>query len=236
MRYGDAQFPVIFVYLCVLQTKAKPDAEGDAFFLDSNDEQSSEKAPVRSPMPAAAVAVPQRKRARADFTASLAQESVSQQAQQAQDATGVLHEQPPARRQALLTLPQHKKAAAKRVRTSSMVDVPGFGNAQQDPEQDRPAALQPSHHAAQPTAHVLPKPGPIVSLGPAENGEQSATKAGLARRQTKDGRSRAVSAANEVCLSGCTCQLCVFTGPSCLKVSAALIDTHAKLGECFSAF
>lgn len=67
--------------MCLLQTQVKPDAEGDTFFLDSEDEQSSEEEPASSAKPAADVAVPCSKRGRGEVSAMQAQQGVAQQAQ-----------------------------------------------------------------------------------------------------------------------------------------------------------
>ena len=76
-----------------------------------------------------------------------------------------------------------KKAAAKRVRTSSTADVSGIASTQQYPQHDRPLALQPSHHAVQHIAQAQPMPGPTSSARSNENLDRPAREVGSARPQ-----------------------------------------------------
>lgn len=136
-----------------LQTKAKPVAEVDAFFLDSEDDQSSEEVAATSGEPAAE---PCSKRGRAEVSANQAQTGIAQQAHkgraqqgqksmaqqakngmapQAGGATGsvAINSQPSAKRRALASPAQNKKAAAKSVRSSSTADASGVESALAQP-------------------------------------------------------------------------------------------------------
>ena len=71
-----------------MQTNAKPDAEGDAFFLDSEDDPSSEEAAATSAEPAAAVAVPRSNWGHAEVSASQAQQGTASTDIAQQEQTG----------------------------------------------------------------------------------------------------------------------------------------------------
>lgn len=204
-----------------MQTKAKPDADGDAFFLDSSgdssDDQSAGEAPAISARPAAAEAVTGRKRSHVEITASQAQKSLLQQAQkgmaqqvqrakalQAHNNVGLradgatplvgLHEQPPAKRQALAGSAHVKRAASNRMGTSSMADECGRERTQQQTGKDLLPALQPSHHAVQHSAQAQPMHGSTSLAIASEKRDQSARGDDLGRGES----SQAVSAAKQV--------------------------------------
>lgn len=128
------------------------------------------------------------KRGHADFTASVAQKD-ARLAQPAQCATGVVCELVPARRQALAG---SLTSAVKRLRTGSKADVSGLGSAHQDPQEDRPLALQSSQHTAEQSIQA--------QLMPGETHQQSATKRDSATRKQRDDSRQAVSRSHEVCL------------------------------------
>lgn len=215
-----------------LQPNTKPDAEGDAFFLDSNDDSSDDRsageAPAISAKPAAAEAVTHRKRSHGEISASQALNSLPQQAQkgmaqqvqgakaqQAQNSVGLQavgatplagpFEQPAAKRQALAGSAHINRAAANRVGTSSMADECGRGSTQQHAGKNRPLALQASHHAVQHSAQAQPMRDSTFPAKASEKRDQSARKDDLGRGK----RSRAVSAVNQVTFCpSLTCGYC----------------------------
>ena len=203
-----------------LQTKAKPDAEVDAFFLDSEDDQSSEEVAATSGEPAAE---PCSKRGRAEASANQAQTGIAQQAHkgraqqgqksmaqqakngvapQAGGATGsvAVNSQPSAKRRALASPAQNKKAAAKSVRSSSTADASGVESAQQYPQQGCPLALQPSRPTAQHIALAQPTSGLTSSARSNKKLDQPAREDSSPRPQYT-ARSIAVSVADKVILS-----------------------------------
>ena len=199
-----------------LQTKAKPVAEVDAFFLDSEDDQSPEEVAATSGEPAAE---PCSKRGHAEVSVNQAQTGIAQQAHkgkaqqgqksmaqqakngvvpQAGGATGsvAVNSQPSAKRQALATPAQNKKAAAKLVRSSSTADVCGVEN----PQHGRPLPLQPSRPTAQHIAVAQPMPGLTSSVRSNKKLDQPAREDGSPRPQYT-ARSIAVSVSDKVILS-----------------------------------
>lgn len=203
-----------------MQTKAKTDAEDDAFFLDSSDDSSDAQSAGEAPdilAKPAAEAVTRRKRSHAEITASQAQKSLPQQAQmgmaqqvqrakaqQAQNNVGLqadgatplvaLHEQPPAKRRALAGSAQVKRVAANGFGTSSMADECGGGMTQQHAGKNCPQALQPSNHAVQHSAQAQPMRDSTSPAKASETRDQSAGEDELGRGK----RSRAVSAVDQV--------------------------------------
>lgn len=240
-----------------LQAKANSDAEGDTFFLDSQDDQPFEEAAASSAEPAASVAVPRSKRGRTEGGASQEQQGVARQAQtgiaqqtqkgrarqgqksmprqarndaapQADDATGLItvHDQPPAKRQALASSPQMKKAAAKGVKSSSTADISGLGSAQQSAQHDRPLVLQPSSHATQRSAPAQPMPGPTSSARSNGKLEQSVREIDSARQECD--RSRAVLVADKVIWSSRIVVSVSKKGQCACKLLLCLLSARGK--------
>ena len=212
-----------------MQAKVSSDAEGDTFFLDSQDDQPFEEAAASSAEPGAAVAAPRSKRGRAEVGArqerqgvawqaqtgiaqqtrkgraeqgqkSMAQQTKNDAAPQADDATGLIavYDQPPAKRQALPSSAQMKKAVAKGVESSSKADISRLGSAQQYAQHGRPLALQPSSHPIQRSAPAQPMAGPTSARS---TGKLDQSVRGIDSARQECHRSRAISVADKVILS-----------------------------------
>ncbi|KAL3142959.1 hypothetical protein ABBQ38_003244 [Trebouxia sp. C0009 RCD-2024] len=174
--------------------KDQSDCEGDAFFLDSGGDLSSEERLTSSALP---LSPSRNKRRHADFAARVASTDVAQQApdsivQPAHGVPKVLHEQPAVRRQALAVKPP-----VQRVRSGSQADVSGPNSPLQDPQQDRPLALQSSQPSAERNARAQLMPGFLPSLRPGGSHDQSLSKGDSATQKCEDGLRQAVATLNE---------------------------------------
>lgn len=136
----------------------------------------------------------------------VAQQAPDSIVQPAHGVPKLLHEQPPAPRQALAVKPP-----VKRVRSGSQADVSGPGSPLQDPQQDRPLTMQPLQPSAEQNAQAQLMPGFLPSSRPGASHDQSVSKGDAATQKREDGSRQAVPILNEVWLSKCRHRFCLST-------------------------
>lgn len=162
---------------CAVQAGAQSDAEGDAFFLESDTEQSLDDAPQAM---AAANLLAHSTSICVDAADTTAQQNAAQLHQAAPSNSNVL-EPPPGKRQAFSGGTQHDGPAAKRAKLRSHAGAKKLGKDQQGaPPEDQKGSLphqdafaQARHSLAQPqnlsAIKAMPSGNPLGSPGGQQN-------------------------------------------------------------------